>query len=293
MTGGCTSGNLIQPCRETLRIVQRVDSLQDLHPGLLQDIRRIHLRCNQSAHIVKQSPFPLTDQLVQCLFLPSLTAENQQFQQDGIFVSRQRLTLHVLYSSRWRTASGSNVAPRNSPARSPRPANRGIRMVGPLGRKVMENGLSRSGDPITRAVPFAGRTPGPLARMGFGGLAHGSCRPRISGVPRRVCPEGASVLPAKGDALVAEAVHRPPVFPPPFLRPNGPTVLRERGVRSPRTPSEPHRNRLLRAGGPFTVLSAVGGLRPVVHDGLMRHTSPGFVTPAAEARLRAFSLWLA
>jgi hypothetical protein len=165
----------------------------------------------------------------------------------------------------------------------------GIGMVGPLGRKGMEKGRMDYLGAATRlpgrrpslderlglrpacgsaCVPGLSRAPSvPSARLWSGGLTHGSCRPRISGVPRRVRPEGASVLPAKGDALDAEAVHRPTVFSPPFLRPNGPTVLRERGVRSPRTPSEPHRNRLLRAGGPFTVLSAAGGLRPVVHDG--------------------------
>jgi hypothetical protein len=91
-----------------------------------------------------------------------------------------------------------------------------------------------------RSPPHQFSTSVPSARLWSGGLAHGSCRPRISGVPRRVRPEGASVLPAKGDALVAEDVHRPTLFSPPFLRPNGPTVLRERGVRSPLGDSRDH-----------------------------------------------------
>ncbi len=63
--------------------------LRDL-PLRLVNIPRILLRCDQPAHIIKQSPFPLADQLVECLFLSPFAAEKQQFQQDGLSVSRQR-----------------------------------------------------------------------------------------------------------------------------------------------------------------------------------------------------------
>jgi hypothetical protein len=77
--------------------------------------------------------------------------------------------------------------------------------VGPKGDGEWKQGLSFGGDPITRALPFAGRTPGPSARMSF--------RPP-NGILRSACPEGASVRPAKGTALVARDAHRPTIFPP-------------------------------------------------------------------------------
>jgi len=102
--------------------------------------------------------------------------------------------------------------------------------VGPKDERQWENELPLGGAPITRAVPFAGRARGPSARNWLG-RQPGLRRSRISVVPRTACPEGASVRPAKGNALVAKDAHRPSIFPPPAFRSNGPTVLpRSRGV---------------------------------------------------------------
>ncbi len=109
------------------------------------------------------------------------------------------------------------------------------RTVGPLGRRVIENGRM---DYLSATTQLPGRCPSLRERLGLrpaccsacvpglprtpavysarllSGLRRGFGRPRISGVPRSACPEGASVRPAKGTALVAKDAHRPTIFPP-------------------------------------------------------------------------------
>ena len=105
--------------------------------------------------------------------------------------------------------------------------------VGPTGEWKWKRELSLGDDPISRALPFAGGTPGPSARMlfgrhaWFGVKAVGSCGPHVVWPPtwippashllacsKAACPEGASVLPAKGNALVVKDARRPTIFPP-------------------------------------------------------------------------------
>jgi hypothetical protein len=124
-----------------------------------------------------------------------------------------------------------------------RASDGGIGRVGPLGRKGIENGRMDHLGAAPRlpgrrpsleerlglrpacgsaCVPGSPRTPSdPSARVLSDGGPWGFCRPCISGVPRSVRPEGASVRPAKGNALVAEDIHRVAPSSPPSFGPTG------------------------------------------------------------------------